>query len=377
MAGRVLAVGGVVVLAVQAERGPAGLVAADDLLLLVQGGAVPELDEHADDADGLVAAAHRPGGLAVVGPDPDQLVHQPPVADVEVGRAVLEAEQVAVAGPARQRAGVGPVPAVQHPVQHQVVPGPAHQLAQGVEQHVGLVGRQGQEQVAVALGRVEAVVGQERHPHQLPGPAPGQPEAVVEHRRPHADGDGQAVGAQVGAEDAGLGRRVGAVAALRRTGLHEPAGLVGQVAQGPGQAAPVLGDQVEGGQQAEAGRRGVDARLVATEERHPAARAGPPRRLVRGAAGRGQGGRAQGGRPQEGAPAQPGRPLGQGSVVGRHRVRPSARARPGCGPASRTDRPARPACGSCRRRPGRCRGRRSRRRWRRGPGACRRPRTRP
>ena len=160
VAGRVLAVAGVVVLAVQAERGPAGLVAADDLLLLVQGGAVPELDEHPDDADCLVAAAHRPGGLAVVGPDPDQLVHQPPVADVEVGRAVLEAEQVAVV-------------AVQHPVQHQVVPGPAHQLAQGVEQHVGLVGRQGREQVAVALGRVEAVVGQERHPDQLPGPAPG------------------------------------------------------------------------------------------------------------------------------------------------------------------------------------------------------------
>ena len=134
LAGRVLAVAGVVVLAVQAERGPAGLVAADDLLLLVQGGAVPELDEHPDDADCLVAAAHRPGGLAVVGPDPDQLVHQPPVADVEVGRAVLEAEQVAVV-------------AVQHQVQHQVVPGPAHQLAQGVEQHVGLVGRQGQEQV--------------------------------------------------------------------------------------------------------------------------------------------------------------------------------------------------------------------------------------
>src|SRR5215212_2494480 len=106
--GRVVGVAGVVGLAVLAERGPGGLVAADDLLLLVQGRAVPELDEHADDADRLVAAAHRPGGLAVVGPDPDQLVHQPPVGDVEVGRAVLEAEQVAVAGPSRHRPGVGP-----------------------------------------------------------------------------------------------------------------------------------------------------------------------------------------------------------------------------------------------------------------------------
>src|SRR5215213_11444081 len=100
-AGRVVAVAGVVGLAVLAERGAAGLVAADDLLLLVQGGPVPELDEHADDADRLVAAADRPGRLAVAGADPDQLVHQALVGDVEVGRAVLEPEQVAVVGPAR------------------------------------------------------------------------------------------------------------------------------------------------------------------------------------------------------------------------------------------------------------------------------------
>jgi hypothetical protein len=323
-AGRVLGVAGVVALAVLAQRGPAGLVAADDLLLLVQGGAVPELDEHADDADGLVAAAHRPGGLAVVGPDPDQLVHQLPVGDVEVGRAVLEAEQVAVVGPAGHRPGVGPVVAVEHPAQDQVVPGPAHQLAQGVQQRVGLVGREGQQQVAVALGRVEAVVGQERHPDQLPGSALGQAEAVVEQRRPHAEGHGQPVGAQLGPEDAGLGGRVGGVAAQRRAGLHQPAGLVGEVAQGPGQPGPVVGDQVERGQQAEVGRRGVDARLALAQERHPPARPGP-RHPVGGAAGQGgraQGGRGEGGRPQEGAPAQPGRLLLGGSVAAHAPVSP-------------------------------------------------------
>src|SRR5215213_7963636 len=118
-AGRVVGVAGVVGLAVLAERGPGGLVAADDLLLLVQGGAVPELDEHADDADRLVAAPDRPGRLAVVGPDPDQLVHQALVGDVEVGGAVLEAEQVAVAGLAGHGPGVGAVVAVEHPVQDQ------------------------------------------------------------------------------------------------------------------------------------------------------------------------------------------------------------------------------------------------------------------
>jgi hypothetical protein len=194
-----------------------------------------------------------------------------------------------------------------------------------VEEHVGLVGREGQQQVAVALGRVEAVVGQERHPDQLLGLALGQPEAVVEQRRPDAEGDRQAVGAPLGPEDAGLGRRVGGVAALRRTCLHQAAGLAGEVAQAPGQAAPVLVDQVEGGQQAEAGRRGVDTWLVVAEERHPPAWGGASRLGILGAGGqrgRADGGRPQGGRPEEGAPAEPGRALAGGSVAAHGRLSP-------------------------------------------------------
>ena len=223
------------------------------------------------------------------------------------------------------RLGVGAVVAVEHPVEDQVVPGPAHELAQAVEEDVGLVGREGQQQVAVALGRVEAVVGQERHPDQLPGLALGQPEAVVEQRRPDAEGDGQAVGAPIGPEDAGLGRRVGGVAARRRPGLHQAAGLVGEVAQALGQAAPVLVDQVEGGQQAEVGRRGVDAGLVVAEEPHPPARAGRPRPGVGGAGGQGgraDGGRPKGGRPEEGPPAEPGRALLGGPLAAHQTVIP-------------------------------------------------------
>jgi hypothetical protein len=161
-------------------------------------------------------------------------------------------------------------------VQDQVVPGPAHELAKGVQEHVRLVGREGEQQVPVGLSRVEAVVGQVRHPDQLLGPAVGQPEAVVEQRRPDAEGDGQAVGPPVRAEDAGLGRRVGGVAPLRRVALHQGAGRVGEVAQAPGQAGPILADQVEGGQQAEVGRRGVDAGLVRAEEQRLSAMAVSP-----------------------------------------------------------------------------------------------------
>jgi hypothetical protein len=74
---------------------------------------------------------------------------------------------------------------------------------------------------------------------------------------------------------------------------------------------PVLGDQVEGGQQAELGRRGVDPWLVVAEERHLAARPWPARPVggAGGQRGRAEGGRPEGGRPQEGPPAQPGRAL--------------------------------------------------------------------
>ena len=232
-------------------------------------------------------------------------------------------------------------------MEDQVVPGPAHELAQGVEEHVGLVGREGQQQVAVALGRVEAVVGQERHPDQLPGLALGQPEAVVEQRRPDAEGDGQAVGAPIGPEDAGLGRRVGGVAALRRPGLHQAAGLVGEVAQALGQAAPVLVDQVEGGQQAEAGRRGVDAGLVVAEERAPAG----PGPGARGSASGVQAASAaaptaadpRAADPRKAAPAEPGRALLGGPLAAHEPAHPLSPSTPGI-LARFSDRLASSAC---------------------------------
>ena len=67
----------------------------------------------------------------------------------------------------------------------------------------------------MAALRVQAVVGQERHLHQLPGPAVGQAVAVVEQGGAHAHDHRQVVGGRLGPEQAGVDRRVGGVALPR------------------------------------------------------------------------------------------------------------------------------------------------------------------
>ena len=92
------------------------------------------------------------------------------------------------------------------------------------------------------------------------------------------------------------------------------------------------------------GRRGVDPRLVVTEERHPAARA-LPARLVGGAAGqrgRAEGGRPERRRPEEGPPPEPGRAC-SGGVVAAHTGQPLRPSTPGMR-ASFSDRSASSAC---------------------------------
>ena len=70
---------------------------ADDLLLLGERGAVPVLDQHPDLAGHQVRAAGHPV-RSVAGGHPDLLVEQRVVLGLEVGCAVLEAEQVARGG---------------------------------------------------------------------------------------------------------------------------------------------------------------------------------------------------------------------------------------------------------------------------------------
>ncbi len=77
--------------------------------------------------------------------------------------------------------------AVDHPPQHQIASGAAHQLPQRELHGVVVPGLEDDRDVAVRQLRVQPVVGQERHGYQFLGLAICQPEPVVEQRRPDAD----------------------------------------------------------------------------------------------------------------------------------------------------------------------------------------------
>ena len=231
------------------ERGAGVLVPTDQRLLLPQRRAVPPLDEHADDPHHVVRAADRPRGFAVTGGHPHVLVHQRPVTRVEVGRAVLEPEQVAhlcLAG----FGGAAPVEAVDHPVQHEVVTGAPEELAQGEDRRIRRVGGDAEQQIAVRALRVQPVVGHERHPLELKGLAGGEAVAIVEEGRPHRDDDGEVGGRRLLAEVAGLERRQPLVGLRVGPTRHQTLDLVAEVLEGVGQLGAVGPDHAERGHQA-------------------------------------------------------------------------------------------------------------------------------
>ena len=314
---RVVVEAGRVALALHAQGRAGELAPPHDGLLLGEGRAVPEFDEHADDAHGLVGAAHGPPRLAVAGAHPHVALHGRGVAGVEVGGAVLEAHEVA--GRARRAAAGGRAArvAVDDPVQHEVAPAPPHELADGELDGVGMARVDGEEHVPVRARRVEPVVGEEGHALQFRGALVRQPVAPVEEGRAHAHGHAQVVGRGLRAEQPRIDGRVGVVARGRGPPRHEPLDLVGEVGERLAQGLAVGGERLEGGHQPEGGHglRG-DARLVLPVEGHVARRgrrcraAVPAVPIVGGAGGEQRGTECrraarERARLQEGAPRDP------------------------------------------------------------------------
>ena len=151
------------------ERGAGRLAPADQRLLLGEAGAVPELDEHPDDAHDVVAAADGPRRLAVAGADPHVALH--------ARRRRWSRLAVPSMNPIRLRTPAPrPAPASARcagcsrrasSAATSVAPGGPHQLAQGEQVEVLVVAADREQQVAVRAGRVEPVVGQERHLDEL------------------------------------------------------------------------------------------------------------------------------------------------------------------------------------------------------------------
>ena len=271
--GRVERVVGPGELAVAVERGAAVPAPADHVLLLLDADPVPELDEHPDQPDDLVAAVRGPGRLAGRARlDPDQPVHLRGQLGVRVGDAVHEAHQVARRG--ARRAGRAGEP-VDPPHRLHAAAGVPGDVAQRVQHGVGAARGQLQAQVAAALGRVQVVVGERGHRGQPGRLARGQPVAVVEQRGADADRDGQAVRDHGRPEHPGVRRR--RADALRRRGAargQEP-GPVGDGAQQVGQLAAAVRGDVERHHEGLPLRLVHDARLVDAVERDRGQAAGP------------------------------------------------------------------------------------------------------
>ena len=138
------------------ERRAARLFPADDLLLLDERGAIPALDEHADDPDHLIGSPRRPGGFVGIRLHPDDLIDQRLVAGVEVGGAVLESEQVANRLLAELLDRVGRQEAVNLPAQSEKIGRAPEDVAQRVDVRFGGVRAELQNDVAVAVMRASS-----------------------------------------------------------------------------------------------------------------------------------------------------------------------------------------------------------------------------
>ena len=191
----------------RAERGTGRPDPPDDPLLVGERRAVPDLDQVPDPPGDHVAATDHPGRL-VAGGDPHVLVELGGAGPEVVG-AVLEAQQVP--GRALARGGRrGATEALLRPPHPHDAPAHPGEVADGVEQHLGVVAAGLHAEVATAAGGVEGVAGERRDVGQRGRAGRGQAEAVdpvaLEQRRAHAEGQREPGGVEA-LGLAGVGRR--------------------------------------------------------------------------------------------------------------------------------------------------------------------------
>ncbi len=251
------------------------LVTPDDLLLLHERRAVPDLDVHPDPPGHEVRPTGHPPGRPghVRRRDPHVLVERRGVLRLDVGRAVLEPEHVARRrlGLRRRRGAAEPELAPAHRDHPEAHP---HQVAHGVHRHLRVVGAGLDDDVATGARRVEVVAEEAGQLAQRLGPPVGQPEPVVEQARAVADRHGEVTRREV-ERLTGVLRHVPRppaddAAGCRLGAQRHPLGRRGPPGEQVAQRVAVVGDDVERHEvQPVLGRRG-DAGLPLTAEGHDA-----------------------------------------------------------------------------------------------------------
>ncbi len=263
---RVLGIVGHVVLArTPTQRRAAGLVPAEDRLLLAQRRAVPALHEIADDAHRLIGAVARPFGLVIVLANPDDAVHHVGILRVRIGRPVAKAEEVSRAfmhalGARRQdRHGALLLPAHQKQVGEGL-----DEIAQGVDRGVRRVGANLHGEVAMAEIGHQRIVLELRHALETAGLGRCQPRPVIEEGRAERQGHGEIVGWHDRAQNAGIGRGQPGVEFGHRAARHQKAKPLRQAAQETLDILRALRHRVEGHDHAGRRPRRDDAALMST-----------------------------------------------------------------------------------------------------------------
>jgi len=158
--------------------------------------------------------------------------------------------------------GLGRHGAFLFPAHQQQVRQVFYNVAQGVDIGVRGIGAKLQAQVAVALGRIQGIVGEALHAAEALGLYLGQAKTLIEQGLAHGYGDGQVVRGDHRAQDARVhGRQLG-VDLGDRPAFYQKGDALIEGAQQAFEVFAVRGQHIKGHQHACGRARGDDAVLV-------------------------------------------------------------------------------------------------------------------
>ncbi len=118
-------------------------------------------------------------------------------------------------------------------------------VAQSVDVRFGGVRAELQDDIAVAIVRVERVVGKLLHGDEARRLQSLQPVTLIEQRRSERDSHGQVVRKNIRPEQIGIGGRVPRVQGRRLAAFHKKSDAIGQGSKQPLKSGAVLRQNVE------------------------------------------------------------------------------------------------------------------------------------
>ncbi len=253
------------VLVTPAERCAGLLVPANRLLLIVERGSVPHLDEHSYPAHDQVTPAAGPFRPVVT--DPDHGIHHLGVVDVGIRRSVPKPFEVPTG--VAVRVGLrARKESLLHPAEDRVAFRGAAQVVDRVERDLVVVGGGLNHEVATGPALLELIPGKLGEGRERLGPLCRQPEPTVKQSGPDTKRHREARGVEPPRLAGGARRRVSRAGGRRRPPRGEVCALLGPDFQQVPELRGVSGGDIEGGDKGELSLRRGDPGLVGAVECH-------------------------------------------------------------------------------------------------------------